>query len=64
MKVNINNTDRTIRMVIGVGLLSLFFILPGNLMWLGLGGLIPLLTAGVRWCPLYTFLGINTCMRR
>jgi hypothetical protein len=47
--------------MIGVGLLSLTFIMPGGLRWLGLIGLIPLFTAMVRWCPLYVLFGINSC---
>ncbi len=30
MKANVGNTDRIIRIVLGLGLLSLWFILEGN----------------------------------
>jgi Protein of unknown function (DUF2892) len=32
-----------------------------NSKWLGLIGLVPLLTALVGWCPAYGALGVNTC---
>jgi hypothetical protein len=60
MTRNIGNLDRIIRIVIGVGLLSLYFFLPGNDRFFALIGLIPLATAFVRLCPLYTLLGVRT----
>ena len=61
MNPNVGTVDRDIRVLIGLGLLSLFFILDGNARWFGLIGFVPLLTAGIRFCPLYTVLGIRTC---
>lgn len=61
MKVNVGNTDRVLRTVIGIGLLSLVLILQGGLKWMGLFGLIPLLTGVVRWCPLYILFGFSSC---
>ena len=61
MNPNVGTVDRVIRVLIGLGLLSLFFILDGNARWFGLIGFVPLLTAGIRFCPLYTVLGIRTC---
>lgn len=61
MKVNVGNVDRVIRVLLGVALLSLFFLAEGNLKWLGLIGLVPIATALMRFCPLYTVLGISTC---
>ena len=49
--------------LIGLALLSLVVLLDGQARWLGLVGLVPLLTAGLRFCPLYTLLGIRTCSR-
>lgn len=51
--------DRTVRVIVGVALLSLVFIGPKSL-W-GLVGVVPLLTGLVGNCPLYSVLGINTC---
>lgn len=61
MNANVGSTDKSIRVVLGIVLLSLFFILEGNLRYLGLIGIIPLVTAAIGWCPLYTLFGINTC---
>lgn len=61
MKANVGTTDRIIRIILGIVILSLFFILEGNMKYLGLIGLVPLLTAFIKFCPLYTLFGINTC---
>lgn len=59
MKTNVGNIDRTLRILLGLALLSLIFILDGNARWLGLLGLVLLFTATVRWCPIYSALGIG-----
>jgi hypothetical protein len=61
MKRNVGTVDRTIRVVAGILLLSLLFILEGNARWWGLVGLVPLLTGLSGWCALYIPLGIDTC---
>ena len=61
MNPNVGTADRIIRLLVGLGLLSLLVVLDGNARWFGLIGLVPLLTAGIRFCPLYTVLGIRTC---
>ena len=61
MTVNVGNADRIIRIVVGLAILSLLFILEGNARWFGLIGLVPLATGLVRWCPAYSVLGTNTC---
>lgn len=61
MKANIGNVERVIRVIIGLALLSLFFVLEGNARYWGLVGLIPLGTAAISWCPLWVLLGVNTC---
>ena len=58
---NVGNTDRLLRIVLGVFLLSLVFFGPKT-PW-GWIGLIPLVTALIGWCPLYTLLGINSCRK-
>ena len=63
MKRNIGNLDRTIRIVVGLGLLSLIFFVDGNARWWGLLGLGPLATATMGYCPPYAWLGINTCAK-
>lgn len=61
MKTNVGGIDKLLRIVIGIALLSMVFILEGSARWFGLIGLVPLLTAFVGVCPLYSILGINTC---
>ncbi|MFT0860761.1 DUF2892 domain-containing protein [Ancylobacter sp. G4_0304] len=61
MTRNVGNLDRALRVVIGLALLSLLFLLDGNLRWLGLIGLVPLLTAFLGTCPLYSLVGLSTC---
>ncbi len=60
MKSNVGGIDKVVRIVGGLVLLSLLFILEGNARWWGLIGLVPLATGFFNFCPLYTFLGINT----
>jgi len=60
MKSNMGGIDRTLRTIVGLGLLSLLFILEGNARWWGLVGFVPLLTSLVGWCPAYVPFGLNT----
>ena len=64
MTEDVGTLDRVARVLIGIGLLSLYFVLEGNLRWLALSGLVPLLTALAGNCPLYSLLGISTCPRK
>jgi len=61
MAANVGGIDRVLRIVVGIALLSLFFILDGNARYWGLVGLVPLFTGLFRFCPAYTLLGLNTC---
>ena len=61
MKANVGGVDKVLRILVGLGLLSLILILEGNARWWGLIGLVPLGTGLVDFCPLYAVLGINTC---
>jgi hypothetical protein len=51
--------ERVIRVVAGIGLLSLVFVGPQT-PW-GWIGVVPLATGLIGSCPLYTLLGISTC---
>lgn len=59
MKRNEGNLDRSLRIVVGIGALSLVFVGPKSS--LGLIGIVPLLTGLIGWCPLYSLIGLNTC---
>jgi len=61
MNRNVGNIDRTIRIVLGVALLSLLALLQGDMRWLGLIGIVPLLTGLVGWCPAYGLFGFSFC---
>ncbi|MGB3742830.1 MAG: DUF2892 domain-containing protein [Castellaniella sp.] len=61
MQINIGNIDRLIRIVIGLVLLSLPFWLDTPWRWLGLIGVMPLVTGLAGRCPGYRLLGRNTC---
>lgn len=56
---NVGTIDRAVRALVGVGLLSLAFTGPQTA-W-GYLGFIPLLTAALGTCPLYSVLGFSTC---
>lgn len=61
MKKNIGGIDRAVRIVAGLALLSLFFVLSGAYRWWALAGFVPLLTGLISWCPAYLLFGIRTC---
>ena len=61
MERNVGDVDRTVRMIAGVILLSLVFLLDGNARWWGLLGLVLLVTGLLGWCPAYIPFGIKTC---
>jgi hypothetical protein len=59
MSANVGGVDRILRIVVGLGLLSLVFVGPQT-PW-GWIGLVPLLTALVGYCPAYSLIGLSTC---
>jgi hypothetical protein len=61
MTVNVGGIDRVLRVIVGLALLSLYFVLEGNARYWGLIGFVPLLTGIVRVCPAYSVLGLSTC---
>lgn len=56
---NEGKLDRTLRVIVGVLLISLVFIGPQTV-W-GWIGLVPLVTGAVGYCPLYSLFGLNSC---
>ncbi|HEX8739269.1 MAG TPA: DUF2892 domain-containing protein [Casimicrobiaceae bacterium] len=61
MAANVGGADRSVRIVAGIVILALFFVLEGAARWWALIGLVPLVTGIVGWCPAYRVLGIRTC---
>jgi len=53
MANNVENIDRIIRVLAGIALLGVVVFVPGNWRWVGLIGLVPLITGLVGWCPVY-----------
>ena len=65
MSANVGTIDRALRLVLGLVLIAAALGLFGpayQTVW-GWIGIVPLATALVSWCPLYTVLGISTCPR-
>jgi hypothetical protein len=60
MVKNIGTADKVFRVILGLGLLSLLFILEGNARWWGLIGIGPIITVFIGWCPGYAPFGIST----
>jgi hypothetical protein len=61
MAKNVGTIDRTLRVLLGLVLLSLVVLLDTPARWWGLVGLVPLLTGLFSFCPLYSVLGISSC---
>ena len=58
MKLNVGNIDRTVRIAAGGAIIGLGVYFES---WWGAVGLVPLVTAFVRWCPAYSIFGISSC---
>lgn len=57
--VNEHPVERALRVLVGVGLVSLVFFGPKTA-W-GYVGLLPIVTGLSGMCPLYSILGFSTC---
>lgn len=62
MQANVGSTDRIIRIVLGLVLVALFFVVAAPWKYVALvAGLVAIATGLFRFCGLYKLLGINTC---
>jgi hypothetical protein len=59
--VNVGALDMLFRFLLAMALFSLATLLDGNLRWLGLLGLLPLMSAVFRYCPVYRVLHLRSC---
>ena len=59
MKTNVGGIDRILRIVVGLALIAL--TLTGTIGVWGWIGVVPIATAAMGFCPLYTVLGMSTC---
>lgn len=64
MKKNVGGADRAVRLIVGVGVMSFYFLLDEPWMWAGLIGIVPLLTGLTQFCVINRLLGRNTCKVR
>lgn len=60
MKANVGGIDRAVRIIAGLAILSLYFVLEGPARWWALLGLVVLATGVIRWCPAYLPFGISS----
>jgi sulfite exporter TauE/SafE len=63
MSANVGTIDRIVRVIIGIALIvfALGYIAPGtSWAWVGWIGVVPLLTAVLGTCPLYSVIGCST----
>jgi hypothetical protein len=58
MSHNVGKIDRSIRIILGLIIVLLGFYFQS---WWGLLGIIPISTAFISWCPVYSAFKITTC---
>jgi len=61
MKKNVGNTDKIIRIVLGLAIGAVGYYYQS---WLGLIGIIPIATALINFCPFYTLFKMNTLEKK
>lgn len=64
MNKNVGTIDRVLRVIVGLALIA--YAIPLGMPetgwnWVGWIGVVPILTAFVGVCPLYSLLGMSTC---
>lgn len=61
MSPNVGTADRVIRIVLGIAMIAYAVLAVGSpYSHLGWIGILPILTAFVSFCPLYTILGLRS----
>ena len=60
MTINVGTFDRILRVIGGLALLAWALLGTGDWHLLGWIGLVPLATAAIGWCPLYSILGVSS----
>ncbi len=64
MEQNVGSMDRILRVMIGLFLISMLFWVEGSNKYFGLIGIVPLLTASMKSCPLYLAFKLNTLKKK
>lgn len=57
MKTNVGSVDKIIRIILGIAIIVLGFVLQS---WWGLIGVVVLLTGVLNFCPAYALLKVST----
>ena len=57
MEKNVGSVDKIIRIILGFVVIALGIY---NQSWWGLVGIVPLFTAFISWCPVYSLIGVST----
>lgn len=57
----VGGMDKIFRFIVGLILLSILFLGDGNLKYLGILGLVPIISAIFDFCPLCLILGEKSC---
>ena len=63
MNMNVGRADQVIRIVAGLALIAFGVMDTTPLRWIGVAGVVLVLTAFVRFCPAYWLLRIRTIGR-
>lgn len=61
MRYNVGSIERIVRVVVGLGVLSLAFVGPAS-PW-GYLGLVLVVTGLAGWCPMFAMFSTTTCNR-
>lgn len=61
MRKNVGSNDSVMRILSGAALLGAMFWIDSPWRWLGLLGIVYLITGILRWCPAYALFGVSTC---
>jgi hypothetical protein len=61
MKQNVGKIDRVLRVILGLALLAFAFFSGHPYAWIGYVGVIPLVTAALGNCPIYSSFGLSSC---
>lgn len=64
MKSDLGRVDGLLRVAAGPMPIAGFFLLAGDVRWLGLLGVIPLITGAFNGWPAYAAFGFDTCHAR
>ncbi len=63
MTANVGSVDRAIRIIAGLALIAFGLLDQSPWRYVGVAGVVLILTGLVSFCPAYTLLGIRTCRR-